>query len=94
MAKQWSVSSDIYEVEQEQEDGNAFASLDAFLNRSRTHRLTISAMFFQDAYSLDLNRLKQCKVGVLTGEKIIPFCAYNLTALDGTALYRNNEAMK
>ncbi len=94
VAKQWSASSDIYEVEQEQEDGNAFASLDAFLNRSRTHRLTISAMFFQDAYSLDLNRLKQCKVGVLAGEKIIPFCAYNLTALDGTALYRNNEAMK
>lgn len=92
VAKQWSASEE--NQGKEDDDSEAFASLDAFLKRSSTHKLMISAMFFQDAYSLDLNRLRQCKVGVASGEKIIPFCAYNLTALDGKALYRNSGAAK
>lgn len=51
---------------------------------------TVSCMCFQDAMNLDLDRLKKCSVHVLDAKrrKIVPFCAYNLTAKDGRPLYR------
>lgn len=64
-------------------------SLDEFLLRAANFTLAISGMAFQDAWTLDLERLRECKVHVMSPEKrIIPFCAYNLTAKDGTSLYR------
>ncbi|MDR2825355.1 MAG: radical SAM protein [Deltaproteobacteria bacterium] len=52
-------------------------------------RFTISAMAFQDAFSLDLDRLQQCCVHVADKKgALVPFCAYNLTGIDGQALYR------
>ncbi len=62
---------------------------DTLLSRSRTHLLCVSAMAFQDAWSLDLERLRDCCIHVVAGAgKIIPFCAYNLTGSNGKALYR------
>jgi uncharacterized radical SAM superfamily Fe-S cluster-containing enzyme len=64
-------------------------SLDAFLRRLRTRSFSISGMAFQDAWSLDLERLRKCYIHVVCpNDKIIPFCAYNLSAVDGTTLYR------
>lgn len=64
-------------------------SLDQFLNRVRDYTLAISGMAFQDAWSLDLDRLRECIVHVFTADKrMIPFCAYNLTAQNGVSLYR------
>ena len=51
-------------------------------------------MGFMDAWTLDLERLKECYIHVVTGEenvRLIPFCAYNLTAEDGTCKYRGHE---
>jgi hypothetical protein len=63
--------------------------LDDFLNRARTHIFTVSAMAFQDAWTLDLERLRDCCIHVLDPQLgLIPFCAFNLTAVDGRALYR------
>ena len=64
-------------------------SLDDFLERFDKYTLAISAMLFQDAWNLDLNRLKQCYIHVVSEDmKLIPFCAYNLTSIDNQSLYR------
>ena len=52
-------------------------------------RFTLSAMAFQDALSLDLARTRGCCIHIVErGGRRIPFCLYNLTAEDGTPLYR------
>lgn len=51
-------------------------------------RFTLSAMAFQDALSLDLDRVRGCCIHVVRPDgRIIPFCLHNLTASDGTRLY-------
>jgi 7,8-dihydro-6-hydroxymethylpterin dimethyltransferase len=61
------------------------------LERARTHRLTISAMAFQDAWNLDLERLKDCCIHVAARDgRLVPFCAYNLTGIAGRSLYRGD----
>lgn len=70
---------------------NNTSSLDQFLERLDKYSLAVSAMAFMDAENLDLERLKDCYIHVVSGSeevKLIPFCAYNLTATDGTQLYR------
>lgn len=70
------------------------SSLDAFLERISKYTLAVSSMAFMDAWNLDLERLQACYINVVTGGdkvKLIPFCAYNLTALDGTAKYRGKD---
>ena len=45
-------------------------------------------MIFQDAWNLDLDRLKRCYIcEVDPYYAMVPFCAYNLTILKGTYLY-------
>ncbi|MGD0641999.1 MAG: radical SAM (seleno)protein TrsS [Roseiarcus sp.] len=63
-------------------------AFDAFLaTRSRT--LGLSGMAFQDAWTLDVERLRQCHIHVVAPDRrVIPFCAYNLTSCDGRSLYR------
>lgn len=64
-------------------------SWDNVLHELKTHSFTISGMAFQDAWNLDLERLKDCCIHVMSPEgKLIPFCAYNLTSADGSSLYR------
>nr|WP_242012273.1 radical SAM (seleno)protein TrsS [Pseudodesulfovibrio cashew] len=63
--------------------------LDRFLARAATHTLAVSAMAFQDAWTLDLERLKGCCIHIVAPDgRLIPFCAYNLTSMDGETLYR------
>ncbi|HTY99922.1 MAG TPA: radical SAM protein [Rhodocyclaceae bacterium] len=64
------------------------ASFDAFL-AARRHAFSISAMAFQDAWNLDLERLRECFIHVVAPDRrIVPFCAYNLTSTAGESLYR------
>lgn len=63
--------------------------LDAFLAQAQRNSFTLSGMAFQDAWNLDLERLRSCCIHVAAPEgKLVPFCAYNLTAADGAGLYR------
>jgi uncharacterized radical SAM superfamily Fe-S cluster-containing enzyme len=63
--------------------------LDDFLDRARSHTLTVSAMAFQDVWTMDLERLRDCCIHVFDPHYgLVPFCAYNVTASDGKALYR------
>jgi uncharacterized radical SAM superfamily Fe-S cluster-containing enzyme len=62
---------------------------ETFLSRVRTHSLCISGMAFQDAWNLDLERLRDCCIHTVSPDgRIVPFCAYNLTSRSGRALYR------
>ena len=66
--------------------------LDLFLRDAATRTFTISAMAFQDADTLDLERLRGCCISVISPDgRLIPFCAYNLTSRDGAGLYRRRN---
>jgi hypothetical protein len=63
--------------------------LDVFLCAARGRTFSVSAMAFQDAWSLDIERLRDCCIHVFDANYgLVPFCAYNLTAVDGSGLYR------
>jgi hypothetical protein len=67
-------------------------NLDAFLREVAAGSFTISAMAFQDAYNLDLERLRGCCISVIDPNgRLIPFCAYNCTSRDGHGLYRRRS---
>ena len=53
-------------------------TLDGFLERVRSHGFTITAMAFQDAGNLDLERLRYCSLHVYHNGVFTPFCAYYL----------------
>lgn len=55
--------------------------MDYFLERASTHAFTITAMAFQDAGNLDLERLRSCSLHVFRDGRTIPFCANYLTPL-------------
>jgi hypothetical protein len=72
-------------------DGEASAPMcmDSFIDRARTHTFSISAMAFQDAWNIALDRVRDCCIHVMAPDgRLIPFCLYNLTAADGRKLYR------
>ncbi len=53
------------------------------------HILGLSGMAFQDAWTLDLDRLRQCHVHVVAPDRrVVPFCAWNLTDAAGLPLHR------
>lgn len=72
------------------EDGCCETSaLDEFLSEIHRNTFTVSGMLFQDAMTVDLDRLKRCYICEVDSEHgMVPFCAYNLTNIDGKALYR------
>ena len=53
-------------------------NMDVFLKRVRSHGFTVTAMAFQDAGNLDLERLKRCSLHVYHEGALIPFCKYYL----------------
>lgn len=53
-------------------------------------RFTVSGMAFQDAWTLDTERLRGCCIHVAAPDgRMVPFCAWNLTSVDGTPLHRD-----
>ena len=54
---------------------------DTFLYRLRHESLTLSAMAFQDAVNLNIERLHSCSLHVYDEGKIKPFCAKYLTPI-------------
>lgn len=60
-----------------------------FLELARNRSFSISAMAFQDAWTLDLDRLRDCCIHVVSPDgRLVPFCAYNLTDSSSQPLYR------
>ncbi len=54
---------------------------DTFLYRLRHQSITLSAMAFQDAMNLNIERLHRCSLHVYDQGKIKPFCAKYLSAM-------------
>ena len=70
-------------------------SLDAFLEQMEQYTLAVSGMLFQDAWNLDVKRLKSCYILEVSPDgRMIPFCAYNLTSASGETLYRGKAQPK
>ena len=66
-----------------------FSEWDHFLERKKIFQFTISGMAFQDAWNLDMERLKSCYIMIVSPEgNLIPFCACNLTDESGNSIYR------
>lgn len=79
-------------IKQQKLREDRYSSFTELLRKIETNRFSISAMGFQDVWNLDMERLKDCCIHVVSKEgNIIPFCAYNLTSKDGQSLYRNLE---
>ncbi len=77
------------EAEDKIENAPSLGGWDDFLERAKTHSLCISGMAFQDAWNLDLERLRDCCIHVVDSRgRLIPFCAYNLTDSMGNSFYR------
>lgn len=73
-------------------NGPSLGGWDELLARAKTHTFCISGMAFQDAWNLDLERLRDCYIiNVSPAGGLVPFCAYNLTDQQGHSLYRNIE---
>ena len=65
--------------------------MDIFLDRLKSYGFTITGMAFQDCWNIDLERLHECSLHVVSPDgRIIPFCAYNVTNIDGKSIYRGN----
>lgn len=83
---QWSFEAahDFSESEMTETD-----ALDRFLEEIHRTRFSVSGMLFQDAWNLDLDRVRQCHI--LESDSrygMVPFCMYNLTDHKGKYLYR------
>ena len=88
---QWAAPAPTFEVSETAKVSiqPSLGGWDAFLARAKTHTFCISGMAFQDAWTLDLERLRDCCIHVLSPDgRLVPFCAYNLTDRAGRALYR------
>lgn len=71
------------ELEQEAETGccTDMTDFDTFLARVAANGFTVTAMAFQDAYNLDVERLRRCSLHVYDDGRIVPFCAKYLTSI-------------
>jgi uncharacterized radical SAM superfamily Fe-S cluster-containing enzyme len=64
---------------------------DTFIARAKTHMISISGMAFQDSWTFDLARLRDCCIITVAPDgRLVPFCVYNLTSRQGKTLYREN----
>lgn len=64
---------------------------DTFLTRARTHIFSVSGMAFQDSWTVDLARLRDCYILTVSPDgRLVPFCVYNLTNQHGKSLYRGH----
>lgn len=84
VARQW-----VFPMISEKQCSCKTDDLDTFLTRAKQYGFAISAMAFQDAWTLDIERLKDCCIHAVSPDgKLIPFCIYNLTSAGGKTLYR------
>ncbi|MEM2254059.1 MAG: radical SAM protein [Candidatus Bathyarchaeia archaeon] len=52
--------------------------------------LSISGMIFQDVWNIDTKRCKKCCIHLVTPDgRLVPFCTFNITNVEGKTLYRD-----
>lgn len=71
---------------------NKISSWDEILYNIKNYSFSISAMAFQDIWNVDLERIKDCCIHVVSPDgNLIPFCMYNITDSEGNYIYRNHK---
>jgi len=81
VARRWKRNLDL-EQKAAAVDGAADGmDFDTFLAQVAANGFTVTGMAFQDAYNLDLERLRRCSLHVYDNGRIIPFCAKYLTGI-------------
>ncbi|MFH2045911.1 MAG: radical SAM (seleno)protein TrsS [Pseudomonadota bacterium] len=98
VARQWSgvrdqvscvKSQEAKRIGQGGEDEMCDMDIDGFLDFVHNRSFSISGMAFQDVWNLDLERLKDCCIHVVSNDgRLIPFCAYNLNDSQNKPVYR------
>lgn len=92
VSRSWSSPAELSGL---QVKGPSLGGWDLFLERAATHSFSISGMAFQDAWNLDLERLRECCIHVVAPDgRLVPFCAYNLTNARGRSLYREAGSVR
>ncbi len=56
--------------------------MDQFVRRVKSHGFTVTAMAFQDAMNLDIERLRRCSLHVYAEGRLKPFCAAYLSPVE------------
>ncbi len=84
MARRWKRSADDDNINTGAPSSSSddYTDMGAFLKRVKSHGFTITAMAFQDAYTLDMERLRMCSLHVYNDDRIMPFCANYITPYD------------
>jgi len=76
VSKRWTRPDNTEDELLEAAEDADFTQLTNFAKRVKSHGFTITAMAFQDAYTLDIERLRRCSLHVAEPDgRIIPFCA-------------------
>lgn len=80
------------QAEKNQIDSQNDSDWDKILDCIHNKSFSLSAMAFQDVWNVDLNRIQDCCIHVVNPQgKLIPFCMYNLTDIEGKSLYRTRS---
>lgn len=80
----------LYRPEEGAEDG-----FSQWLADRQNATFTVSAMFFQDAWTFEVDRVKRCYIHeVADADNLVPFCAFNLTSQSGQSLYRGSGSCR
>jgi len=67
---------------------------DKILSAIQNNAFSLSGMAFQDAWNVNLERIRDCCIHVSTTDgRLIPFCMYNITNRDGESLYRGAKRL-
>lgn len=92
VARQWSAPPVQADAPEAETGSDGVMDLDAFLHRATNYSLSVSCMVFQDVWNLDMERLRDCCISIMSpAGQLVPFCAYNLTSARGASLYRTRE---
>jgi 7,8-dihydro-6-hydroxymethylpterin dimethyltransferase len=67
--------------------GSVFPDIAARLLPECNPGLSVVVMNYMDAMSMDLKRLKECSMYVARDERLVPFCACQVSGLSGSRLY-------
>ncbi|MBN1838687.1 MAG: radical SAM protein [Campylobacterales bacterium] len=75
---------------QQQAKEEKLSDWDKILNAIANNTFSLSGMAFQDVWNVNLERIRDCCIHVSMADgRLIPFCMYNITNMEGKSLYRD-----
>ena len=86
VARRWKRNPVLEKESSSLPDTENMMDFDSFLARVAANGFTVTGMAFQDAYNLDLERLRRCSLHVYDNGRVIPFCAKYLTVIQDDQL--------